>query len=444
MSEPEAFRPGFHFTARKGWINDPNGLVYYKGEYHLFFQHNPESTENRNMHWGHAVSRDLVRWQELPVALAPDAAGAIWSGSAVVDWANSSGFKSGAEAPLVALYTSAGDQVQPPQPFTIGAACSNDRGRTMKKFEGNPVLGNVRGANRDPKVTWHPASGKWVMALYLEGNDFALFGSTDLRKWEHLCDVSLPNGEECPDFFELPVEDGGGETKWVFWSASTVHAIGSFDGRKFTIEQGPLRSGVGADYAGQTFSDVPESQGRRIQISWLRGGHYPGMPFNQQLGFPLEIKLKKLAKGIRLIRTPVKEIGKLYRKTHRWKNLALKPDRYVAPRTTCEMFDVCLDVEMSADAALGVRIRGQELGYDATKKLLTFPGKGVPVPLDAGLLSLRLLIDRTSLEAFVGEGRASLTSCFLPEPAKNNLDFRLKAGSARIRQLLVRELKPVQ
>ena len=151
----------------------------------------------------------------------------------------------------------------------------------------------------------------------------------------------------------------------------------------------------------------------------------------------------KLSKGVRLIRSPIREIRKLYRKTHRWKNLVMKPDRIVVPRTKCDMFDVCLDVELSGDASFGVRIHGQELGYDATKKLLTFPGKGVPVPLDDGVLSLRLLIDRTSLETFVGEGRASLTSCFLPGEAKNNLDFVLKSGAAKIKQLLVRELKPI-
>ena len=173
----EKLRPQFHFSPRRGWNNDPNGLVYYKGEYHLFFQHNPYGWDWGNMHWGHAVSPDLIHWKELPVALYPDEHGTMFSGSAVVDWNNTAGFQTGAEKVLVCIFTAAGS------PFTQGIAYSNDRGRTWTKYANNPVLPHIIGDNRDPKVIWYAPEEKWVMALFLDKSDFALFSSKDLKKW---------------------------------------------------------------------------------------------------------------------------------------------------------------------------------------------------------------------------------------------------------------------
>ena len=212
----EKLRPQFHFSSRRGWNNDPNGLVYYDGEYHLFYQHNPFGWRWGNMHWGHAVSPDLVHWTELPDALCPDALGTIYSGSAVVDKQNTAGFQTGDEQVLVCIYTSAGSHAPASVPFTQSIAYSNDRGRTWTKYDGNPALGHLRGANRDPKVVWHEPTSKWIMALYLDGDDYALFGSPDLKSWEKLCDVVMPSTGECPDFFELPVNGDAANTRWVY------------------------------------------------------------------------------------------------------------------------------------------------------------------------------------------------------------------------------------
>ena len=158
----ETYRPQFHFTPKTNWTNDPNGLIHYKGEYHLFFQHNPSGIDWGNMTWGHAVSRDLVHWKQLPHAIYPDELGTIFSGSGVVDWKNTGGFQTGDEAVLVNFYTSAGNHAPEPVPFTQSIAYSNDRGRSWIKYEGNPVIEHIVASNRDPKVIWHEPTEKWV------------------------------------------------------------------------------------------------------------------------------------------------------------------------------------------------------------------------------------------------------------------------------------------
>ncbi len=321
----ETYRPQFHFTAQKNWLNDPNGLVYYKGEYHLFFQHNPESTSWGNMTWGHAVSKDMVHWQQLPHAIERDKLGTIFSGSAVVDWNNTSGFgQSGkdAEKPLVALYTAAGDTSPESkgQPFTQCLAYSIDQGRTWTKYAGNPVVKHIIGGNRDPKVIWYAPTKHWVMALYLDGIDYALLTSPDLKSWTQVQKMSLPGCGECPDFFELGVKGDGKTRKWVFTAANGQYLVGVFDGEKFTPEQPLQQVDFGANYyAVQSYSDIPPADGRRIQIAWMTGGSYPQMPFNQQMSFPCELTLRKTEDGLRMYRWPVKEISNLYEKEQRWR-----------------------------------------------------------------------------------------------------------------------------
>src|SRR5207249_4140580 len=227
----ETYRPQFHFTAQQNWHNDPNGLVYYKGEYHLFFQHNPFGINWGNMTWGHAISRDLVHWEQIANAIEPDRLGTIFSGSAVVDWKNTAGFQTGKEKPLEAIYTAAGDTSPESkvQPYTQCIAYSNDRGRTWTKYAGNPVLKHIVGGNRDPKVVWHEATHRWILALYLDGDKFAFFSSPDLKNWAHLHDINVPGCGECPDFFEIPVEGNKTERKWVWTAANGHYLVGTFD-----------------------------------------------------------------------------------------------------------------------------------------------------------------------------------------------------------------------
>jgi hypothetical protein len=266
----EALRPQFHFSARRGWLNDPNGMAYFNGEYHLFFQHSPFSWNGSLKHWGQAVSRDLVHWEELGDKIDPDDLGSIWSGSGVVDRKNTSGFGKQGKPPLVLMYTAAGPA------FTQCLAYSID-GRAVTKYEGNPVLKQVTHGNRDPKIMWHEPTQRWVTVLYVElpgkKHTVHFFTSPNLREWT-LASVTEGGTDpdhflfECPDFFELPIDGDATRKKWVLAAANTEYVIGSFDGAKFTPETAKLPGQRGRGYyAPQTFSDEPK--GRRIQIGWL-------------------------------------------------------------------------------------------------------------------------------------------------------------------------------
>lgn len=431
----EKYRPQFHFTSRRGWLNDPNGLVFYDGVYHLFYQHNPYGWGWGNMHWGHAVSRDLLHWEELGDVLYPDHLGVMFSGSAVVDWQNTTGFQDGDDPPLVLIYTAAGE------PYTQCLAYSTDGGETWVKYAGNPVLGNIAAGNRDPKVIWHAPSQQWVMALYLVDYDYALYGSPDLRMWRKLCDVHIGDATECPDFFELPVDGDPTNTRWVFWGANGSYALGSFDGATFTPESEVLRyAGGGHSYAAQTWSDTPD--GRRIQIAWLRV-NLPGMPFNQMMAFPCELTLRTTPEGIRLYSWPVQEIESLYRQEHRWQAAPLAPGENLLSTIDGDLFDLHAEIEPGAAAAINFVIHGVPLTYDVARETLAGEGVVVPLPLLDGRLSLRFLTDRASLEIFGADGRAALPLGVLPSAEALPWRLGVEGGAALVRSLVVRELNPV-
>jgi sucrose-6-phosphate hydrolase SacC (GH32 family) len=438
----EPYRPQFHFTAAKNWLNDPNGLVYYKGEYHLFFQHNPSDIKWGNMTWGHAVSSDLVHWRQLDHALLPDKLGTMFSGSAVVDWDNTAGFQKGDEKTLVALYTAAGgtSPESKGQPFTQCLAYSNDRGKTWTKYDKNPVLGHIVKENRDPKVVWHAPTKHWIMALYKDANDFALFSSPDLKSWTHLQDISIPGRSECPDFFEMPVDGDAKNTRWVMTAADGHYMVGTFDGHKFTPQAGPLQADWGGNYyAVQTYSDTPD--GRRIQIAWMAGGKYPEMPFNQQMGFPCEMKLKSFADGLRLTRLPVKEIETLRGTEHKWADVDLQQGKNPLADIRGDLFDITVEFKATTAREFGLKIRGETLKYTPVDKKLTCLGKSAEVEPVAGKLTLRVLVDRASIEVYANDGRVVMTSCFVPKLEDHSLGIYVEGGPVAVPSLVVHELR---
>ncbi len=439
----ETYRPQFHFSPKKNWTNDPNGLVFYEGEYHLFFQHNPFGINWGNMHWGHAVSKDLVHWEELPIALEPDALGTCFSGSAVVDWNNTSGLQTGPEKVLVALYTGAPvPEVAGGPKFSQCLAYSNDRGRTWTKYEKNPVIPHIIGGNRDPKVFWHQPSQRWVMALYKDANDFAFFGSSNLREWTHLSDITLQGSTECPDIFELAVDGDPKHKKWVFLGGDGSYILGSFDGTKFTPESEKRKADWGANYyATQSYSDIPANDGRRIQLAWMNGGRYPRMPFNQQMNFPCEVTLKSFPEGIRMCRMPVREIETLHEKGFSWANLPLEPDTNPLAEISGDLFDIRAEIALSGAAEVGFKLRGEPLRYSVKDRSLTCLGKTAPMEAPGGTLSLRVLVDRASIEVFGNGGSVPMSSCFTPKKKDRSLALYAEGGTPKVLALDVFPLR---
>lgn len=431
----EVYRPQFHFTARKNWLNDPNGLVYLKGEYHLFFQHNPFGREWGNMHWGHAVSSDLIHWQELPIALSPDSNGTCFSGSVVVDKDNTSGFKSGEEDVLVALYTGEG--------HGQCVAYSNDRGRSWTRYEKNPVI--PLWPDRDPKVIWHSPTRQWIMALYIEQGSrtgtkgIGFFSSKNLKEWTCLSEIG--GFYECPDLFPLPVDLDPQKIRWVVLGGDGQYLVGQFDGTSFKPESELLPLDLGQNfYATQTYSDIPPEDGRRIQIAWMRGGEYPGMPFNQQMTFPCELSLRTTPEGIRMYRYPVKEIEKIAGQRHSWKEISLSPGKNLFDGIHHDLLDIHIDVKLQQNHRFLLRVRGAEISYNAETGKLVSLGKEADLPPVEGRLRLRILIDRTSVELFGNEGRVSMSSCFIP--VSEEFSLTCEGGPLDISQIEVIQLNP--
>lgn len=446
----ETYRPQFHFTARQNWLNDPNGLVYYKGEYHLFFQHNPKDVVWGNMTWGHAISTDLVHWKPMPDALLPDTMGTMFSGSAVVDAKNTSGFKKGSEAPLVAFYTAAGgtNEASKGQPFTQCLAYSNDRGRTWTKYANNPILPHIAGENRDPKVVWHEASRQWIMTLYLDKEDFAFFASPDLKTWKLLHKITVPGCIECPDFFPMTVQGEPETEKWVWVAGNGRYLVGSFDGQSFIPEQPLQQPDFGANYyAVQTYSDIPASDGRRIQIAWMNGGNYPQMPFNQQMSFPCTMTLRRTPEGLRIFRNPVKEISKISEKGKKWSAFTLNPNENPLAGLQGELWDIEADFEIGEAKEVGITVRGNEIRYDVATKTLSCVNRTAPLSPEtkdkAQRIKIRVLADRTSLEVFGNEGRVSITNCFLPRQRDKSIAIFTRGAKAKVLSLRVTPLRSI-
>ncbi|MBV6458755.1 MAG: hypothetical protein HONBIEJF_01893 [Fimbriimonadaceae bacterium] len=429
----EAQRGQFHFSPRRGWNNDPNGMVFFNGEYHLFFQHNPYGWGWGNMHWGHAVSKDLVHWEELPIALFPDSHGTMWSGSAVVDWQNSSGFGTASRPPMVLFYTAAGD------PFVQGVAYSTD-GRTFVKWSGNPSVPFIETGNRDPKVFWHEPSRRWVMVLYLEIPNkptMQFLVSRDLKQWEPTSRIE--GFHECPDLFELPIENRRGQSRWVLSAANSDYQVGTFDGRTFTPETPILKGHQGRGfYAAQTFSDVP---GRRIQMGWFQT-ETKGMPFNQSMSLPLELGLIQDGEGPRMTWTPVPELHALRSKTTSIPALELTfetPDPL--RRLTGELVEIELEFEPLAGSRIELTVRGLAIKFDTDSQTLEVGNQKARCPLTDGKQNIRVFCDRTGYEIFAAGGRTFVPLAVPPKGGDRTLSLRTVAGTAKISKLLVHQLR---
>lgn len=439
----ERLRGQFHFSPRRGWNNDPNGMVSFRGEYHLFFQHNPYGWGWGNMHWGHAVSRDLVRWEELGDVLMPDRFGPMFSGSAVVDWNNTSGLGTKDTPPLVLIYTAAGNP-------TVQCLASSVDGRNFVKFPGNPVLPQITRDNRDPKVMWHEPSKRWVMVLYVTqpGNKHTIqfLTSPNLREWTHASTTEGIAGSnylfECPDFFELPVDGNPAQRKWVLTAANSEYAVGTFDGTRFMPEHSRLPGHLGRGfYAAQTFSDIPAADGRRIQIGWFQT-ETKGMPFNQSMTVPLELKLVSTAAGPRLTWAPVRELASLRARTHRVPSGAFTAESAnPLAGVAAELVELRAEFEPAASGGeVAFIVRGARIAYDAARQELTVNDRQVPAPLRGGRQRLTVLVDRTGLEVFASDGLTYVPLPFQAKPDDRGVALKVTGGPVHFAELEVHEL----
>jgi len=434
----EKNRPQFHFSTRRGWINDPNGLIFYEGEYHLFYQHNPYEREWENMSWGHAVSKDLVHWEELSVALHPDNLGTMFSGSAVIDYDNTAGFNKGNTPAMVAIYTADNSDRE-----IQCIAYSLDKGRTWTKYVKNPVIDSKEKWNsrdtRDPKVFWYKPGNHWVMVLN-ERDGHSIYTSKNLKEWNFESHVT--GFWECPELFELPIDGNKDKTKWVMYGASGTYMIGSFDGKTFTPEAGKYFYSTGSIYAAQTYTNIPESDGRRIQIGWGRIAQ-PGMAFNNMMLLPTELKLHSTKNGVRVFSTPIKETEQLFDRTNQWTDLKSDDaNQKLKEFYSADKIRIKTTFKLSHATSAGFNLFGQRIiDYDMNNNTIN----GVfysPNDMTSMELTADIYIDKTSIEVFIDGGAYSYSMERKPD-VNNKEGFHFWGNNIDVKNLEVYSAKSI-
>lgn len=478
--DPDPWRPVVHFTPPSNFMNDPNGLVYFEGEYHLFYQHNPQGNEWGHMSWGHAVSRDLLAWEHLPVALHEADGWMIFSGSAVVDRTNTSGLcddRPGTPTPcLIAVYTAHGHGRQ-----TQNLAFSRDRGRTWTKYAKNPVIDAGMADFRDPKVLWHEPTRRWVMAVALpKEHRIRFYGSADLKAWTALSDfgpAAATGGVwECPDLFPLAVA-GSNETKWVLivslnpggvaGGSGTQYFVGAFDGTRFTPEGGttePRWADFGKDfYAAQSWSDTPDA--RRIWVGWMSNWEYanrePTLTWRGAQSLPRELSLRRRADGLTLVQRPIGELS-------RWRHAGTTTSKVAVgpiPSPLIGLVEAPLELRLTIDPgtarrlSLSIRATGDSAGppeetsvvYDRPAATLSvdrtrsgrvdfherFPGRqDAPLRLaDGAPLALAIVLDRSSIEVFADDGAVVITDRIFRTAGRRRLEIQAEGGTATVTKM---------
>ena len=485
----QPLRPQFHFTSRVGWLNDPNGMVYYDGEWLMAFQHFTKGNANGPKSWGQAVSKDLMHWTQLPHALNPypnvkwdkGNVHAIWSGSAIVDQFNALGKQQGETKTIFALFTAthAGEDKRAAF-FQVGAT-STDKGRTWTMInDGKPLIEHLAGfdpGQRDPYLFFHAPTKSYRFIMEIGGPERAvrIWKSSDLMKWEAVCDIP-DKSAECINMYAVPVDGDATNVKWVINNAGAGYEIGDFDGTKWTglgdkdKDGRPLKFEYGdCYYAPQTFNQAPGN--RVVHIGWLQSKTegYPfidaGMPFTQQMSIPAEITLRTTPDGLRMFRHPVKEIATLYAKTSKFDNLTVEAANAQLAKLSPELIDMTIAFAPAGDVTLNVR--GLPIQYDAAKKEFAFTNtvrvenekaamskrpptkqqpyrdtgrRTVPAPEVKGVVTLRVLVDRASLELFVNDGAAAASFVVVPDPKNRSLSVNA-TKEVKITALEVNELK---
>ncbi|KRE46757.1 hypothetical protein ASG81_10830 [Paenibacillus sp. Soil522] len=480
----EPFRPQYHFTPEANWMNDPNGMVYYEGEYHLFYQYHPYGTRWGPMHWGHAVSKDLVHWEHLPVALQPDEHGYIFSGSAVVDWNNTSGLGTDPKhPPLVAIFTHSKDkQIQ-------SIAYSNDKGRTWEKYAGNPIMPNPPNVDwRDPKVFWHEETRQWVMIL-AAGEKAMLYTSSNLKDWTYVSEFGKPNGApdgvwECPDLFSLPVDGDPNKKKWVLavsinngsiaGGSGMQYFVGNFDGKTFTNDN-PANTTLWADYgadfyAGVTWSDDPNHKSSRLWLAWMSNWQYandtPTSTWRSAFSLVRKIELKTLPEGIRMVQTPVPQLKQLRHLTKSISDQLVQPGINQLDDINGETLEIVAEFQVDQSTTadeFGFKVRKGErnetivgfgrqngtLFVDRTRSGISdFHGDfakrhEAPLTVQNNKVTMHIFVDRSSVEVFGNEGERVITDQIFPDASATGLELYTAGGNVTLNSLHIYSLDKV-
>ena len=462
----ESYRPRFHFTAARGWMQDPCGLFFHDGFYHLIYYHAMSGQLSclfEPAAWGHAVSTDLLHWRHLPnairseeqfdwsgcscwgVASAEHAGPSGWisSGSTVVDVDNDSGLQEGEQPPILSFFTYNGDKIR-----GQCLAFSTDGGWNWRTYAGNPLLPGPGVPDRDPKVfkqdgRWYMAvSHAWGPGVKRSRHTVHLYTSDTPTRWTHLGEIpSSVNFCECPDLFAMPVGGEKGNVKWVLVAGDGKHLIGRFEGGMFHAEAGPFPGDHGHHhYATQTWFDGR----RRIQIAWMISNRaFRGMPFNQQLTFPRLLELKTTPAGVRMYKTPIPEIESLRISSHSWQDLRLAPgsiDPFAG--TTGESFDIVIEFEPGASGQLALKVDRIPVLYDAGERQVRCLGCTMPLAPVDGRVRLRVLVDQLSIELFGNDGEATLTAYLPPPEGNRTLAIAASGEACTIVSAEIHELRP--
>ncbi|WP_139902300.1 glycoside hydrolase family 32 protein [Clostridium thermarum] len=473
----EKYRPQYHFSPEEKWMNDPNGMVYYEGKYHLFYQHNPEDTIWGPMHWGHAISTDMVTWKHLPIALEPDDLGTIFSGSAVIDHNNSSGFFDNGSG-IVAIYTNHKEGQ------TQSIAFSKDSGKTFDKYEGNPVLKSDYSIDfRDPKVFWHEETQKWVMVLAV-GDRVEFYNSSDLKNWQYLSKFGPYVGArggvwECPELFELPVDGDMSKMKWVLkvdlgdravaGGSGGQYFIGHFDGTEF-INDNPKNTVLwldyGADfYASQSWSNAKATDGSYYWLAWMNNWKYanviPTGVWRGQMSIPRKVSLKSFPEGIRLVQTPVEELKSLRYGSKTIKDETITPEKNILKKYSGDSYEIIAEFELGTAEEFGFKLRKSDseetvVSYNTKLKNISvnransgnvsfnenFKRKFTAElnPLD-NKVKMHIFIDASSIELFANDGEVVMTNLIFPDPNSKDLELFSIGGDVRVEKLEFHKLR---
>ena len=494
-TEEALYRPNFHFTPKANWMNDPNGMFYLNGKYHLYFQYYPEGNVWGPMHWGHAISEDMITWQEQQIALYPDELGLIFSGSAVVDTNNTSGFGKDGITPIVAIYTyhnMDGEKAKEIDFQTQAIAYSLDEGMTWVKYDKNPVISNPGIKDfRDPKVIWDANSSKWIMVL-AAADKIMFYSSKNLKDWDLESDFGQEFGQhdgmwECPDLFPIKIE-GTDKTKWVLivsinpaapnGGSGTQYFIGDFDGTKFTLDtnfktqlqkQNAVWLDYGRDnYAGVTWSNIPEQDGRKLFIGWMSNWEYardvPTETWRSAMTIPRALKLKKSENNYLLVSNPVSELSKYISKTIIKDTLHVNRQKTIISKNEVDLSRISLQLGIknlneSKYTFLFHNKFGDSLSFgldNIEKKYFVNRQKSGKVAFSdkfsntiskanrmnsSSTLNVQVLMDKTSIEVFYNDGETVMTEIFFPNQPFETLSVITSDEKLIIEHLKIEELK---